>query len=387
MKIGIITTYSWFKSTYNYGSGLQAYALIDFLRKKGHEAFLICNTSGVYPELEYSCIFSHCKHYFYRYYVAAKSLGSQIWKNKWDRKQTDSYLDNKNISFAKFLESCIPHTNEMSGEQVMNDPPDADAYIAGSDQIWQGVNALNFLSFASVEKKTLIYAASSAWASLNTDWKKSVKKLISIPQYVSVREDVGLLLCKELGRNDAALVCDPTLLLMPDQYKKAIVSHQVEATVPEHTLLVYLLNIRNKRQMHLPKIYSLSKQLGTEIRIIPCQGSRPYISTGKMYEPSPLEWCSAIDQARYMLTNSYHGMIFSILMHTPFLVMSQENKEQAERARFDSLLKILGLEHRIHDPAKTLLDQMRAPIDWDSVDARLTVFRKKSEAFIMNALS
>ena len=383
MKIGIITTYSWFKSTHNYGSGLQTYAMIYFLRKKGHDAFLICNTTGIYPELKYSGFFSRCGHYIYRYYIALQS-----WVNRRSGlSRQNPEPPEKNLAFTKFLDSCVPHTDEMSGEQVESAPPEADAYIAGSDQIWQGVNALNFLSFAPPGKKTIIYAASSAWTSLDKTWKNTVKTLIHIPQHVSVREDAGLSVCREMGRKDGVLVCDPTLLLMPDQYRTEIKSQCISASIPEHTLLVYLLNIKNGQQMHQQAIQALSQQSGTEIRMVPCQGSRPYIASLHLYEPAPLEWCSAIDQAQYVLTNSYHGTIFSILMHTPFLVMPQTNKESAEHARFESLLHILGLEDRICDPAQPLFAQMSSSIDWNDVDARLSVFRKQSADFLLKALS
>ena len=97
-------------------------------------------------------------------------------------------------------------------------------------------------------------------------------------------------------------------------------------------------------------------------------------------------WVESIQKSNLSLTNSFHGAVFSILSHTPFVAFPLTGEASAMNNRLTSLLTKLGLENRIYSKGADLNSIVKTPIDWDKVDARLNDFRVESEKFLLNAL-
>ena len=100
----------------------------------------------------------------------------------------------------------------------------------------------------------------------------------------------------------------------------------------------------------------------------------------KGYEPQ--DWLKAIDQCQYMITNSFHGLAFAIIMEKPFLVIPLNGSAAKMNGRISSLLSLLNLEDRLYNPHRPLAEQIEAPIDWESVASILESERRKSANFL-----
>ena len=131
----------------------------------------------------------------------------------------------------------------------------------------------------------------------------------------------------------------------------------------------------------------MASQEKLKLKVVPLQGAELVIPTENVYTPSPGQWLYAFMQARCVVTNSYHGSIFAILMKKPFLVIPQSRKHDRGGERIPNLLRILGLNDRIYDGKRGLAKQMMAPIDWIAVEERLDAQRQKSIDFLKNSLS
>jgi hypothetical protein len=339
MNIGIITLWG----CSNYGQNLQVYALQRFLRDAGHNAFLIR-----YPLIEY--------HYndpvkwlklsikealppvlLYLYY---KLKGKKISLLS-VKKNLDSYKMKSVSPFRTFYRdsSYLIHLRAIG--QFLDDqinqsalfypsiidlkafPPEADVYITGSDQVWnfwgqplesakhETLDAF-FLNFGKPDVKRISYAASFGTRTIDKDSAEIIKPLINKFSYVSVREKSTLALCEACGYRNAEWVPDPTLLLDMNHYRSLYVKSQVKKPDKPYCL-IYM--IRDNFDF-LQKAYSWAKIKNLEVCLIANTGLIQHIYR-ETFATIP-EWLCLIDNAEYVITDSYHGSIFSIIFGKAF---------------------------------------------------------------------
>lgn len=252
-----------------------------------------------------------------------------------------------------------------------------EAVIVGSDQVWR-IDYMDrsmvgdfFLGFGEDgEFRRLSYAASfgvSTWT--YPDLTAEVARLLARFDAVSVREASGVEICRDVfGRADAVHVLDPTLLV-PAQFH-----HDNCAGTPAKqgkTVLCYLLDQPQIRAQVLA-------QLGPDHR------ERTLSLTHSDTITLPM-WLAAFRDADFVLTDSFHGMIFSIVFERPFIAISNAKRGAA---RFSSLLDLLGLSDRLilDEAPERLAELVATPIDFAPVRARLAALRRESEGFLHRAL-
>lgn len=387
MKIGIMTYWS---SDDNYGQQLQCFALQRYLREKGHDAFLI---RYVRPQRRNTLLQKIQRNLSFEK-IQKRISGEHKREMIENRKSSELILQNTVLNrqrkFENFRSDNIVSTDIVynSLDELQKNPPQADLYICGSDQVWN--NPLDeketeayFLQFGKKDTLRASYAAS-----IGRELKKSELKqfstLLSYFDAISVRETDVEELCHRLGFKEAQTVVDPTILL-PIESFRPIYSHL--SAPKESYILLYVLNIYDKKELYWNSLenWFTKKHLG--VKIIYSSG---YIPAHNLLENAPNilasipEWLSYIEHASCVITTSFHGVVFCVKMHKPFLAVLLKNRYKGGNTRIVSFLENIGLSSRVFNAEKDINTQMTAPIDWDEVEARIATLRASSIHFIEN---
>lgn len=375
MRIAVLSSFAFAKIYENYGSALQYFALQNYLKKMGHSVFWI----RYIPKKERGISRSRLKK------LLSPSATLNFLRQRLNASRQVSYPRGFDDFFYKYLN--LSERTFDSIEELREFPPEADVYIVGSDQIWHSANEIVFLDFGPKDIKRISYAASSKWGHLSSDWYRIARKYISSFYAVSVREKQGIIECAKAGRNDAKWVVDPTLLLKKEDYLKLLaVKNPCEGN---GFLLGYFLNIDSISSIPWQEIKGLSSRKGLGLKVIPLQGAEKCIPRENIIIPTLEEWVQLYSDADYVVTNSFHGTVFSIIMKKPFLVTLQKGHTARENARFTSILGSLGLEGRIYDSdgGESIIVRMDEEIIWSDVEDKLNELTESSKEFLRMAIS
>lgn len=391
MKIGIVSLYGWLKIWDNYGTILQNYALQTFLRRHGHETFWIRTRAGELhtqrPAMSVKRAIALTRELAA---AAVRPFRGKSWQSR-----IDAFNAAHPRHFDRFLATHVPHTAlEYTPENLRDRPPAADAFIVGSDQVWRDVTPVNFLGFGPSSVRRIAYAVSAPWPTLSAEWMTRAHDAIVPIQFVSVRERDGLEVCARLGRKDAVQTVDPTLLLDREDYLQLVASDSENVSPASPFVLAYFVNVKKLSEVPWNATCEFAASLGAELRVVPLQGTELVIPKDYLVTPSPAQWINAFDKAKCVLTNSFHGALFAVIMRKPFLVLLQTGGSEAQNCRFFSALEPLGLANRVVDSStwsrwssRDLTELMGRDIDWKAVESALGEMRTRSADFLFSALS
>ena len=233
--------------------------------------------------------------------------------------------------------------------------------------------------------KRVAYAASfgvDKWEFTNEETKECAP-LAQLFDAVSVREDSGIPLCKEHLGVEACHVLDPTMLLEREDYE-ALVREDGIAPRPGN-LFCYVLD-KSVRMEETISIIAAQTKL-TPFHTMPKSGATQEAVENHIEDciyPPVTAWLRSFMDAELVVTDSFHGCVFSIIFNKPFVVLGNESRGQA---RFSSLLMIFGLESRFCSDNARLTDIVNRPIDWERVNALRQSWQKKSFDFLRTSLS
>lgn len=350
-KATIIT----FHAVQNYGAIMQAYGLQEVLKLFFKEIEF----------LDYRPKYVYDSYKLFQTFTVPSLVRSILSFN--------SRFKKKN-RFSRFLKANLKFS-EVTGESY-----DAfsnyhtDYLFLGSDQIWnpeitKGFDPVYFGSFLDTKNiKIVSYAASFGSSTFSDEEKTCIKEYVDKIDMLSVREDAASDLLKSMGYA-VDVVVDPTILAGAECYKK----HIVPINEPKYVLL-FSLSQNEESVKHAMKI---AKYLGVEL-IEVTNGRKPLFKKNRkiIYDAGPEEFLSYIYNAEYVVTDSFHGTVFSILFHRPFSTII--HKTRGERMR--TLLKNVGLTNRLScDFDKQLLHDS---IDWAKVESKIFDLREESLRFI-----
>lgn len=379
MKIGIITH----PIIYNYGGILQNYALHQVLKNMGHEVYTIDKLTVTPFKTK---VLSLGKRSLLK--ITGKKVKLRGWQNK-----EEFDIINKNT--RDFVKQYIKTTDSIITNAEINKlhkKYDFDAYIVGSDQVWRRSgtrgNDLEFLDFLENNDnvKKIAYSASfgvSEWE-FNEEETKKFQKLAQMFDAISVREDVGVQLCKEYLKVDAQHLLDPTMLLTKDKFESLVDAANIKKS--DGKLFCYVLD-RNKEKNVLIK--NISNGLGLEaFEVLPEQNYKMELEKAfdinKCVYPKIEQWLRAFMDAEFVITDSFHGTAFSILFNKPFIAIVNKRRGAS---RFYSLLKTFGLENRVISEEDSIdLNLIKEEIDFTKVNEVLADEREKSLKFLKEAL-
>lgn len=364
--VGIITLHR----VTNYGSVLQAYALQEKIKELGYDASIIdykparVKMINMLKGLKYKNNILK-KSLIVRTIVRLIMLPSYVIRFKTFNKFVSKYL---NLSRSSYIEEC----------DFFDNIPNYDIYCTGSDQVWNSewngkIDKPLFLNFTPNESKKISYAASFGKVKLD-DWEvDETRKLLLRYNAISVRELSGLDILKKLNISNVKCVLDPTLLLDGNNWR-SLSSNKFKN---EDYILVYNLN-RNKK-IHDYAI-KLSKRTGYKIKYITYQ-LHDFYKKGHMYCNTSVEnYLSLIDNAKFIVTDSFHGVAFSINFNKNFIVI-YPNKFSS---RLESILKITNLKNRVVNDKND--DDLLKNIDYTTVNYIINQKREESIKWLINSL-
>lgn len=335
MKIGILTFW-W--SEDNYGQLMQCYALQKYLRNMGHEAFLIKFHDVYKPQTP-----------FYKRVMKAFDpikLYNFI-RNRIRNRRVLAEQKNHNRSFDTFRAKHISMSEKFYGSfaELRNNPPEADIYIVGSDQVWNpqcvGYNTIEslhayFLDFGSNKTKRMSYAASFGQTSLIPEIRETITPLLQKFNYVSVREESGVRICKTCGCDIAEWVPDPTMLLSAEDYRELYEGCNLQKPSKKY-LLLYMLG--NECDFDIKNVYDFAQRKGLEVVYV--TGNSVLDRYPKQFATIP-EWLYLLDNAEYVITNSFHCGVFATLFHKQFGIVALTGNYVGMNARIESLFELRG---------------------------------------------
>lgn len=257
------------------------------------------------------------------------------------------------------------------------------AYITGSDQVWRSKYTYvphNLLSFAPKDKVKISYAGSFGRDDLD-EYKSSLlsrsKKLASQMDALSVREDSGLNIVKRYWDIIASHHVDPTLLISRDEYDSLVNNSAAKTKKPEGRLFLYVLDSGDEKQLIARKATALLNMNTFTIIDGDENNGRPM--------PPVEQWIRSFRDAEYVVTDSFHGMVFSIIFNKPFIAVG--NKERG-LARFTSLLGVLDLQHRLVTSEEDVTEELlNEDIDWIAIQKKIKHEQKRSEEYLSRYLN
>lgn len=369
-KVGTIT----FHRSKNYGAILQAYALQKVLTEMGHVSEIIdyCPPRRGTKALSQ---FSRIRHFVWQ-----RIVRKMITAEKREKKTEEFRRKYLQLSSVKYFDPEALHAS----------PPLFDAYITGSDQVWNPKNNDNdssyFLAFAPPGKTRISYAPSFGVTQIPDGLANQYRKWLNQIHRISSREVEGRQIIARLTGRDAEIVLDPTLLLDEEQWQK--IASQCENAEP-YILSYYMPGDKAVNESITRISRHLSAHTGWGVI---CIGQREYMRMHpfkrSIFDAGPAEFLGLIQNASFVVTNSFHGTAFSINYKKPFLVPINQKllPEKALSSRITSLLKTLKLENQLLPIGKEVLAKSLIDIDYRAVESILQNEKKRSIDFLKNSL-
>lgn len=358
MKVGIIT----FNRAINYGAVLQSYALKNKIKALGHE----CEVINYYSKtIEEGASPFYLKALTPKeILITACQINMRIVKNKKFRSFAEKYLD------------CF--SDQVDNMSVASLKNYYDAVITGSDQVWNyeitGLDENFFLTFAADTTRKISYGASFGVSSIPSEYREKYIKLLSNIDDISVRESSGADIVKELLGYYPQIVIDPVFLMGANDWLKVT----AEPKIQKDYILVYSIN--------KSKCYQLADNIRKETGDIIVGLQTPMSNRVKcesIRDESPEEFLGWFKNAKYVVTDSFHGTAFSLIFKKPFILCSGGTGVN-RLSRQKTLLSTVHLEERICAPDE--YKKIYEPIDYKVVQEYLDVAVKASERFLIEKL-
>lgn len=377
-KIGIIT---YWESNDNYGQQLQCWALQHYLRTRGYDAFLI--RQYVWPPITIlkrgsKYIKQRIKKVFAAFLYATNLAYKPVVFNRF------AFCLDKEACRRQFPIFRKEHLKMSqifdTPEKLMQNPPYADVYITGSDQVWNysmpdGPLSNFFLQFGDDSIKRISYAPSIGHLEFPVELKETIKRYLKLFNAISVREASSVSMLSDLGY-DATLVLDPTMLLDVEAYLNL-----AKDSKGKECIFIYSMNYATSDDIPFNEIKQYANNNNLPIIVTPGSGYLPAKELFDEVEYSYAtisQWIQHIAHAKLVVTASFHGVVMSILMHRPFLYTPLKGSLSVSNNRVLDLLSILELEDCILGN-KIIF---KPEIDWQEVEIKLEHYREVSKTFL-----
>lgn len=371
--VGITTLWG---TPVNYGQILQAFALTCFIRNLGFDTFILRYQDTNIRDSFYMKI--------KRILMGKRGIRTIL------KRYTCKHEQTANRGFKEFGEKHLCFTNIVysSFGELCKTFPYADYYVTGSDQVWGEYGSIDkkrvyLLDFVPVPIKRISFAASFGRNKLNDDEIELFSQALRRFSAISVREKSGIDICKSIGIYNCKWVSDPTLLFSKEEWFKALNIKYNNDTVDKIALFYILTNDDNNR-----KIYRIANYLSKNGYEIKYASSSYYLDKKANYNPTIEEWLSTLNSASIVITNSYHGTIFSLICNTPFFFLSKSESGEGQNSRIYSVLNQTGLLDRIINGynLQDIKNKLELETDWGYVNKKLNFQKEESKCFLKKSL-
>lgn len=377
-KIGLVSVHN-----PNYGSMLQTYALHTYLKSQGISNEIILYT----------------KKKDWKQFVRLFNVALVIMKGRVVFRDLYCKLFHKDIAeqlmvridkFNEFKKKYFDFSrNHIGWNDLKTTNNDYDTFIIGSDQVWNPINiGTDFfnLLFTDDDKYRISYASSFGTSSIPLSQVNKTKLYLNRIQSLSTREMAGVKIIKELTGRDAQLVCDPTLLIDKDYWVKL---KGEERFIKEKYIFCYFLGnnpphrefankFKKKTGYKLVALQHLDELVLSDI---------PFADI-KPFNVGPAEFVNLIANAEYILTDSFHGTIFSLLLKKQFFTFSrfESSSKASTNSRIESLLNLVGVTGRYIKATENIDECMQRNIDFELAHERINKIQKSSRQYLKESL-
>ena len=356
----------------NFGAVLQAYALQRVILDLGYRAELIDFRPD---ELIMPYVGRRDFSKLRKKRGVLRAVKALVWGLPNQRKRTTR---ERLFAEMRTRNMIVSRQKYFAAEELTKNPPAYDAYISGSDQVWnpsfkKWIGNSYFLDFVEDESLKISYAASIA-EPVPTELVEEYVNLINRFDFVSVREHSAKEFLEHLIDKKIEVTLDPTLLLNETEWAKLMMDHPMRSKY----ILVYDLAKSEKLTQVANKISS-----STGFPVVSYSKSKNFNNGCYSFAySSPGEFLSLVKDAELVLSSSFHGVAFSILFSKPFLAFAFNKRS----SRIIDLLELLELKDRIMNETSPIERILNSSIDYGKTKERLEVRKEKSIEFLKNAL-
>lgn len=385
-KVGIVSCY--FKN--NYGSMLQAYATKRFLDNN--------NIPNETINIDGNKDFSKGKKKYYlsqifNFSFIKSKLG--MIKMKFDTKLNKKLGKNvavRNKKYKEFRkEFNLSRTSNTYDDLTKLSKERYSDILLGSDQLWLPVNVVAdyyTLNWVPNDINKISFSTSFGVSTIPNKYNNLYKQFLKRINHLSVREDTGVKLIKEIAGLDAKLVCDPTILLTREEWEEVASKERI---IEDKYILCYFLgnNIEHRK-------FAERLREKTGYKIVSLNHADEYVKYSDAfcdiapYDIGPREWINLVKNAEYVCTDSFHGTVFSLLFNKIFFNFRRysSNSKASTNSRLDSLLNIVGISNeRILTGLEDVNKVLKYKIDFNKVNKNLSEYRKESKEWLLSSIS
>lgn len=363
MKVGLFT----FPNSISYGASLQMFALYHTVNKLGHSAEII-NYYNAYMKAE--------KHANTRNLPPVKQRVKKLF-----RKLLHGKLYRKFTAFEKEKMLLYPSKPFTDKQKLVEVGARYGAVICGSDQVWNpditDTDLSYFLDFCGEKTRRISYAPSFGIDEFSAEFREKIRGELAGFHAISVREAPGQALIKELLGIEAPIVSDPTLLVEKDEWEKL---EEDCSSINEEYILYY--TIKSSGEL-FARCREFAEKAGLTMVVVGGSLARNLKNRDPRVrytvDLSPAQWLRMIHQARYVVTNSFHGTAFSVIYRKDFYL----ELSSLTNSRLLQIVQALGLEDRIVRKGEAIAP---SAIDYSAVEKRLSPLVDSSREYLEKAL-
>lgn len=357
-NIGVVT----FSNTFdNYGQVLQFLATKEYLEGRGHTVYLIREKKKVSAVL-LRCIreFKASLGKLVRLCLGKNEKTPNMLYEQWER----VILKNEKEHPRHFEDFRKENFRIIDNSKRQLTSHNIDCLCLGSDQIWSFVSDYNFLGFGSDDMKRISIAPGMGLLTITEEKRARIANYLKGFDFVTTREESGVKICQEAGYMGARKILDPTMLIDSNTYM------QYGKTYSDSDyIFVYLLGAECGVGISDIRKFALSHHL--YIKYVASQGREDNYKD-KIYATVP-EWIGLMRNARYVITNSFHGMALSVIFRKKFLVLPVLGATSKMNERITNFTSELGLENRIY---RSNLDEIFEDLDYSTAEIGIMKNRK-----------
>lgn len=355
---------------HNYGSVLQTYATQYLFEKAGYDVQTVdyirpnCRRENILAE-QYK---RNQQDGGVRSYPVVRNI--LLYKRKYHFKRCDSVF---HAFIVKYIHLSKPYD---TAESLMQNPPVADVYCTGSDQMWNsiwndGILKEHFLAYAPVGKKRIAFSTSFGRTELDKSELEITRSFIQKYDAISVREKSALNLLEQMDYRNGVHILDPTLIMTADEWASQL---SIVPKINYRYVLTYGLNDNHELGKFAQKV---AKDNGLRLINIGLSWRAYFTQWKTVLLPSVETFLSLIKYADYIITDSFHGTAFSLNFNKQFFVFYPGRFS----TRLQSILALTHQEQRVVSDFNTDWKEI-APIDYTVVNPILAQERQKAWRFI-----
>ncbi|MGL5478952.1 MAG: polysaccharide pyruvyl transferase family protein [Clostridium sp.] len=371
-KVGIVTL----NGNYNYGNRLQNYALQEVIKSFEYDCETFINTTVVSNDIDETK-----KEKVIKFIKKPLNDKINIFKKKFNKRKFDNLKNNRYKVFSDFSKKYISETDfEININTINNiDFSNYKYCVTGSDQVWNPnditVSEINFLTFVPKNKR-VTYAPSFGVSEIPEEKKEEYKKLLKGIDNISVREEAGSRIVKELVGKESKVVLDPTMLLTKEEWLN-IAKKDVNKPEKRYILTYFLGNVSEEVYK---KISCIAKENKFEIVNLANIHCANYFVNG------PSEFIDYINSAEAFFTDSFHGCVFSVLLETPLVICERLGQKKLEKmsSRIDTFTKKFDIVDRKFE---NIVEDKILDMNFDNVKKKVYKERIESLNYLKDRLT